>query len=86
MRFPLAALMIGVAGCLASGIGCVSAELRSMRAAEEAYEACTLEKSASHGDCIELRESRLEEQRRYEENSRRAWSCDPSVQSCPTPR
>jgi hypothetical protein len=66
--------------------GCVSGELRSVETAREAYEDCVLEFSESDPDCKALRISLLETQRRYQENSRRAWGCNPKEEECPVPR
>jgi len=67
-------------------VGCVTGELRSMEAAQAEYEACVAEFSAEDPDCRALHVSLLEAQRRYENNSRRAWSCDPMSEDCPTRR
>ncbi len=67
-------------------IGCASQELRAVIAAREAYTECVAEHSESHPDCEDLRRHHLAEQQRYEENSRRAWSCGPPLDECPTPR
>jgi hypothetical protein len=67
-------------------LGCVSNELHSVKAARTEYENCVAEYSASHRNCETLREVLIEDQRRYEDNSRRTWSCDPQLDECPTPR
>ena len=71
---------------LGVGSGCVSNELYSMDAARDAYEECEIRLSPSHPDCKALRQTYLDAQRRYEENARRAWNCDPRNEECPTPR
>ena len=67
-------------------IGCASHEHRAVVAAREAYAQCVAEHSETHPDCEVLRQQHLTVQRRYEENSRRAWDCDPLQEECPTSR
>jgi len=81
LRLPLAAPFLAL-GLLA----CVTQERQQVAAAEQAYEQCAAEHFASHPDCVALHERLLTAQRRYEESSRRAWSCDPAQEQCPTPR
>ena len=57
-----------------------------MESAQDAYDDCVLEVSASHPDCEALRISLLEAQRRYQENARRAWGCNAKEEECPVPR
>ena len=78
-------LGLGVASTLA-GAGCVGQDLASMSAAEEEYERCVEAHSETHPECEALREQVIAEQRRYEQNARRAWACDPASEECPTPR
>jgi hypothetical protein len=66
--------------------GCVSNELESMEHARARYEECVEAHGESDRDCRALRAGYLEAQKRYETNSRRAWSCDPATEECPTPR
>ena len=67
-------------------LGCVAQEHRAMVAAQEAYAQCVREHSEAHPDCKVLKQHQLVEQRRYEQNARRAWSCDPAQEECPTRR
>jgi len=67
-------------------LACVTQEHREVTAAQDAYTRCIAEHSESHPDCVALRERLLAAERRYEENSRRAWACDPAQENCPTPR
>jgi hypothetical protein len=75
-------------GALAAALsaGCVASDLRAMERARERYEACVAASGESDPECRALRESYLAAQERYESNSRRAWSCDPATEECPTPR
>ncbi len=73
-------LLLGIAA------GCVSTELNEMENAKKAYDDCGIRLSPSHPDCEALRQTHLDAQRRYEENARRAWSCHPRNEECPTPR
>ena len=66
--------------------GCVTQEHRAVIESREAYARCVEAHSASYGECEALHERQLAEQRRYEENARRAWGCDPAREECPTPR
>lgn len=76
--------VITLLGCLT--LGCVAGELRSMEAAQSDYDDCVAEYSAEDPDCKALHERLLEAQLRYENNSRRAWACDPMSEECPTRR
>jgi len=67
-------------------LACVTQEHSEVSAAQEAYRRCVAEHSELHPDCVALRERLLAAERRYEENSRRAWACDPAQENCPTPR
>lgn len=67
-------------------LACVTQEHQEVSAAREAYARCVAEYSESHPECAALRERLHTAERRYQENSRRAWACDPAQESCPTPR
>jgi hypothetical protein len=64
----------------------VSQERRDAAAARQAVERCVAEHSESAPECVALRERQLAAQRRYQENAKRAWGCDPAQEQCPTPR
>jgi len=82
MRIPIAWSAI----FLVVSLSCVSREHGEVRAAREAYENCIAKHAKSHSDCGVLQERFLEAQRRYHDSSRRAWSCDPAQEECPTKR
>ncbi len=89
MTIVISPIRIGLVASVALAllsIGCVGRELRDMDAEREAYDACVFERSADHPACQASKRRLLEAQRRYEENSRRAWSCDPQTEECPTKR
>ena len=65
---------------------CVSQEHGEAARAEKAYRECVALHPRSHPECASLEERMLAAQRRYQESSRRAWSCDPAQEQCPTPR
>ena len=65
---------------------CVTLEHREVSETRDAYSRCVAEHSESHPDCVALQERLDVAERRYQENARRAWSCDPAQESCPTPR
>ena len=88
MTFALkstAAILVAAIPVLTT-LACVTQELREVSAAREAHRRCVEEHSVSHPDCVTLKERLDTSERRYEENARRAWSCDPVQESCPTPR
>ena len=78
--FRFIALSTGLA------LGCLTGELRSMDSARAEYEACVSEYSAEDPECERLHARLLDAQRRYEQNSRGAWTCDPMSEDCPTRR
>jgi hypothetical protein len=65
---------------------CVAQEQAQAAAAQKAYGDCVAQHSKAYPDCVALEERALAAQRRYQENSRRAWACDPAQEQCPTPR
>ena len=65
---------------------CVAHEQEQAAAAQNAYGECVARHSKTYPDCVALEERLLAAQRRYQENSRRAWACDPAQEQCPTPR
>jgi len=65
---------------------CLHREHADVEAARQAHLECVAEHSPSHTDCVALEERLLDTQRRYEQNARRAWGCDPAQEDCPTPR
>jgi hypothetical protein len=67
-------------------LACVAHEHAQVAAAQEAYDRCVAENSRSHSDCVSIAQRVLAAQQRYQENSRRAWACDPGQEQCPTPR
>jgi hypothetical protein len=67
-------------------LACVTQERRDVSDAQDAYDRCVAKNSESNPDCVALKDHLLSTQRRYEENSRRAWSCDPVHQQCPPAR
>jgi hypothetical protein len=76
-----------VALILALGLlACVTQERRDVSDAQDAYDRCVAKNSESYPECVGLKDHLLSTQRRYEENSRRAWSCDPVHQQCPPAR
>jgi hypothetical protein len=79
-------LILGSAVLMFASTGCVSREHNEVKAAREAYERCVEEYTDSYPDCVILQDRFLESQRRYHDSSRRAWSCDPAQEECPTPR
>jgi hypothetical protein len=80
MRLACAALL------LCASLGCVTRERDDAAAARQAYAQCVAAHSATAPECVALRERQLAAQRRYQENAKRAWSCDPAQEQCPTPR
>ena len=66
--------------------GCVHRERRDAVAAREAYTSCVAQHSEQAPECIALQERARAAQQRYQENAKRAWSCDPAQEQCPTPR
>jgi len=66
--------------------GCVNREKRDMESARVALEECIAEHSAEHPDCVIAERTLTDAQQRYDAASRRAWSCDPTQDLCPTPR
>jgi hypothetical protein len=80
-RAFFAALVIAL-GLLA----CVTQERRDAADAQEAYDRCVAQHSETYDECVALKDHLLATQRRYEENSRRAWSCNPTQQQCPPAR
>ena len=81
-------LAIGIAAWLpALGLlACVAMEHRGVSSVQKAHASCVQEHSESHPDCVALEERLHAAERRYQENSRRAWSCDPAQEDCPTRR
>jgi len=77
-------LLVGL--LVLSLLGCASHAYRAMVAARDAHTQCIAEHFESHPDCEVLKEHYLTAQRRYEQDSRRAWSCDPAREECPPPR
>ena len=77
-------LVTALLACLA--FGCVGRELRAMETARTEYEQCVSEYSESDPECRRLHDVLRNAQNRYEHNSRRAWSCDPISEDCPTRR
>jgi hypothetical protein len=76
-----------VALILALGLlACVTQERRDAADAQDAYDRCVAQHSESYDECVALKDHLLATQRRYEENSRRAWSCNPTQQQCPPDR
>jgi len=67
-------------------VGCVTQQHDDVTRARAAYDRCVADSSAAHPDCVALHERLLAAQRRYAEDSRRAWACDPAQEQCPTPR
>lgn len=65
---------------------CVNREKRDVEAAREALETCEAEFGPGHERCEEARLRLLDAQARYDQQARRAWSCDPTQDLCPTPR
>ena len=81
----VAAGLIGLATCLLLG-ACVSAEHREAKAARRAYLDCLARNPRDTERCESERQAYNVAVDRYEENSRRAWSCDPAQEECPTRR
>ncbi len=71
---------------VAGSFACVAQERRDVSDAQDAYRRCVAKHSESYPDCVALKERLMATQRRYDENSRRAWACDPAQEQCPTPR
>lgn len=87
MTAPSTSRLVLAAALLVLGLfGCVTHEYEQATAAQKAYGDCVAQHSKAHPDCVALEERALAAQRRYQENSRRAWSCDPAQEQCPTPR
>jgi len=66
--------------------GCVYREHRVAKEAQDAYYECHSRNPRDPSECETLRKRYEMEVERYEEISRRAWSCDPAQDECPTPR
>ncbi len=66
--------------------GCVANERRGATKARDEYRACFDEHPQDPARCDALKARYDAEVQRYEEHSRRAWSCDPAQEECPTPR
>ena len=66
--------------------GCVSQQHEDVIAAREAYAQCVEANSRDIGECDALRERLIAAQRRYEDDARLAWGCDPESGDCPTER
>jgi hypothetical protein len=79
---PCCVALILVLGLLA----CVTQERRDVSDAKAAYDRCVAHHPESDPECVGLKDHLLATQRRYEENSRRAWSCNPAEKSCPPAR
>ena len=77
---------LGSALVVALAMGCVSRELRELREIRTSYEACVARASDSHPDCLALRDRLDVAERRYGDQARRAWGCDPSAAECPVDR
>jgi hypothetical protein len=76
-----------VALILAFGLlACVMQERRDVSDAQDAYDRCVAKHSESDPECVGLKDHLLSTQRRYDENSRGAWTCDPVHQQCPPAR
>jgi hypothetical protein len=67
-------------------LACVALEHREVSTLRGEHTRCVADHSEAHPDCVALRDRLDAAERRYQENSRRAWSCDPAQESCPTPR
>ena len=76
-----AALLAAIAA-----LGCVTRERDEVARAREAYTQCVDDRSVTDRECAALRERLLAAQQRYDSHARRAWSCDPASEECPTPR
>lgn len=76
-------VMTVLAGTLA---GCVNHQKKDMDSARVALEECIAEHSAEHPDCVIAERRMTDAQARYDDAARRAWSCDPTQDLCPTPR
>lgn len=82
-RLLVVVLVLFVAGVLA---GCVNREKRDVESATETLDACIAEHGRDHPECEEARLRLKDAQERYDQSARRAWSCDPTQDLCPTPR
>ncbi len=81
-----ATLRLCACAVLVVGVACVNLEKRDMDAARERLDACVAEHGADHPECRELEIAHRDAQERSDEKARRAWSCDPTQDLCPTPR
>lgn len=66
--------------------GCVNLEKRDMESARARLDECVAEHGEAHPGCREAEIALRDAQARYDEKARRAWSCDPTQDLCPTPR
>jgi len=78
-------LMIALGG-MGVGLACVSAEHRKVVDLQEQLARCVEIYSETSRECDEIRGALRVEQQRYEEQAKKAWSCDPAQDRCPTPR
>jgi hypothetical protein len=84
------ALMSLRCGCACALIlvwaACVNLEKRDMEEARARLDACVLEHGRDAPECEEAALALRDAQERYDEKARKAWSCDPTQDPCPTPR
>ena len=66
-------------------IACVSQDRAAMQNAREAYDLCVTVQG-SRAACESQQARYLAAQRRYEQNSRSAWGCNPAQEECPIQR
>ena len=67
-------------------MACVNLEKREVERAQARRDACVEDHGPDHPECEEAELALRDAQERYDEKARRAWSCDPTQDLCPTPR